>query len=698
MNNPLLKTVFSRFLIIVALFVVWIIVIGMRLVYLQVNQSDWLREKAQYQRRDEQKSKILRGSILDRSGRTLAISIKVKSLSADPREIDDLQITAERVGIALKIKPQEILQNLQEAKEKGKKFVWLARKVDEETVQKINESLKDIELRKADEPRFKGLHWREEQKRSYPYGSLAAQVIGFSDLDDVGQAGIELSQEKNLHGASIKTWQDRDRLGRVYDESEVKHESPEDVVLTISHSIQYKVEEALKSGVKAARAKSGIAIVLDPKTGEILAMANYPTFDPNKFSDFPAENFKNKAVQSSYAPGSVFKLVTYGAGLQEKLIKPDEWFSCGNGVIEVGKHEFKDTHCGRAISYTKALAISSNIGAIKTGLKVGEDKFINYIRQFGFGEVTGVELPAETRGQVRPLESWKGDSLASMSIGYEIAVTALQTASAFATVANNGIRVRPHIIKEIRHADGQVISTSEPEQIQVVSPDTAAKLRQMLHEVVLNGTGKRAALGSYTSAGKTGTAWKYDPVLKRVSGSKYVSSFVGMAPVDNPALVIAVVLDEPQGAMRNGGEVSAPIFQEIAEQILPELNIAPDIEIQSDAAQETPLEAEIQTDAVPQILDSKATATENIEINKNIEIKSIKKTDKSSSENQEKKPEKEKAAPSRRSPEIKAETNRPEKESKQLAKPKLPTPALVNEKLKTQTKNKPSMERMRIVP
>ncbi len=593
-KNPM-QTIFTRFMLVVAFFILWIGAISVRLVHLQVNQSEWLREQALDQRRDKLKSKMLRGSILDRTERALAMSVHVKSLYADPAEITDVEKTAQQVAEVLKTKPEQILNDLREAQEKGKRFVWLARKLDEDAAQEINKALEDTKLKKFDLPKFVGLHWKEEQKRSYPYKKLAAQVVGFSNSDDVGQAGIEQSQEELLNGAVIQAWQDRDRLGRVYDQSEIKREPPKDIVLTINSSIQYKVEHALEKGVKAAHAKSGVAIVLDPKTGEVLAMANYPTFDPNDFSEFPTENFKNKAIQSSFAPGSIFKLVTYGTALQEKLIKPDEWFSCGNGVIEVGKHEFKDNHCGRAISFTKALAISSNLGAIKVGLKIGENKFSNYIRRFGFGEMSGIELPAETRGLVRPMEKWKGDSLASMSIGYEIGVTALQIASAFATIANDGVRVRPHIIKEIRQADGKVISTTESEKIQVVSAEAALKLRGMLREVVLKGTGKEAALDGYSSAGKTGTAWKYDPKIKRVSGSKYVSSFIGFAPADDPSIVIAVVLDEPQGALRNGGQVSAPIFREIAEQTLPELNIVPDETIHPDnlTAQEIPIEIEI---------------------------------------------------------------------------------------------------------
>lgn len=575
-KNPV-QMIFTRFMLIVAFMVIWIGIIGVRLVHLQVNQYQWLRDKAQNQRRDESKSKSLRGTIFDRSERKLAVSVPVKSLYANPQEIEDVQGTASKVSALLKLKTQEVANNIAEAKQKGKKFIWLARELEEDSVNKINESLRKVDLKKADEPKFEGLYWGQEQKRSYPYNSLASQVIGFSNLDDKGISGIELSQEKQLRGEIVKKWQDRDRLGRVYDESEdEEREPPKDIVLTISHSIQYKVEEALKNGVESANAKSGMAIVLDPKTGEILAMANYPTFDLNKFNEAAAESYSNKAVQNFYTPGSVFKLVAYSGALEEKLITPNAELDCSNGALEVAGRVFNDKHCFNRISYIDAFAVSSNIGAIKTGQKVGKELFYNYAREFGFGEATGVELPAESKGIIRSPENWNGDSLASMSIGYEIGVTALQSASAFATIANDGVRVKPHIIKEIRQADGQVFSATEVEKNQVVSAETARQMRQLMQKVVLNGTGKRAQLNGYTSAGKTGTAWKYDEKLKKINENKYVSSFIGFAPVENPAVVIAIILDEPQGATRDGGHVSAPIFREIAEGILPELNVAPD--------------------------------------------------------------------------------------------------------------------------
>jgi cell division protein FtsI (penicillin-binding protein 3) len=398
-----------------------------------------------------------------------------------------------------------------------------------------------------------------------------------------------------------------------------------------------------------------MAIVLNPKTGEILAMANYPTFDLNKYSDYPAESFTNRAVQNMYSPGSIFKLVTFGAALEEKLIKADGEIDCGNGIIKLPGREIVDKHCHDRISYAEALAVSSNYATIKTATSLGKDRFYNYSRQFGFGAPTGIELPAEARGQMRAPETWNGDSLASMSIGYELNVTALQAASAYAAIANDGVRVKPHIIKEIRQ-DEKVISRIEAEKTQIVSADVAKNLRRMLSRVVTDGTAKRAQLNGYTSAGKTGTAWKYDAKLKKYDESKYVSSFIGFAPADTPSVVIAVVLDEPQGGARDGGQVSAPIFKEIAEQILPELSVAPDANIRQQDLREEDIPTEIET----------------ISASKN-DSKTDKKTDKAVTETEKVK-------------EVKKENEAP-KESEKATGQK---PAATTAKPKIETKNKSS--------
>lgn len=580
------QVAFTRFMLVVGFFLLWIGGIGARLVYLQVTQHEWLKDRAVAMRQDVKQTRMLRGSIFDRNGRALAMSLRVKTLYADPTEIADIDEAARNLSKALKIEPGPIAVQLKEAKEQKKRYVPIARKLEEETVSRLNKALDLGDVRKPDLPNYAGLHWKDEQKRSYPQQNLAAHVVGLSNEDDEGVAGIEQSQDDLLHGAIVKKLQQRDRLGRVYDEEVAERSAPSDVVLTIDSAFQYMVEQALENGVKAADAKSGIAVVLSAKTGEVLALANYPTFDPNIVTEKSRGNITNHAVQSVYSPGSVFKLITYGTGLEKKLFTPNDTISSGNGTIEVADHVFKDSHAVGTVSYSQALAHSSNVCAIKTAMSVGREDFAGMMQKMGFGEKTGIELPAETGGIVRPLAKWNGDSLASLSIGYEIGVSALQMTSAFATIANNGIRLRPRIIKEIRAAGQPPQPTTQSEQTQVVTPETARNLRTMLKQVVMTGTGRRAQLNGYTAAGKTGTAWKFNSKSKTVDSSKYISSFIGMAPADDPEIVVGVVMDEPKSGARDGGMVSAPVFREIAQRLLHELHVPTDAPIKQEIVAE----------------------------------------------------------------------------------------------------------------
>lgn len=570
------RMLFTRFMLIVAAFVLWIGGIGVRLVHLQVNQHQYLLGRALSQRLNIKKTKAMRGTIYDRNGRVLAMSIPVKTLYADPTEILDIESAARAIAKATGLSAQHVAAQLSNAKSGGKHYVTLVKKLSDETARKIDKTLYDPDVKKSDEPRFDGLHWADDQKRSYPYRSLAAQTIGFANSEDEGMAGIEQSQNEILEGAVTSMIQERDRLGRVYDETGIEREPPQNIVLTIDNSIQIIAEEALAQGVAAANAKSGMAIVLDPATGEILAIANAPSFDPEDMRS-GISNASNNTIQSVYSPGSVFKLVTYSSALEKKLFKPTDEIDAGDGTIEVAGHKFTDSHHVGRVTYAEALAHSSNVCAIKTGLRVGKSDFFSMVKKMGFGSRTGIELPAETAGIVRSLERWNGDSLASMSIGYEIGVTPLQIATAFATIANDGVRNQPHIIKEIHDSEGNTISVTEPKQSQVVSVETARDLRTMLRQVVLTGTGRRAQLDGYTSAGKTGTAWKFDPKTKRVERSKYMSTFVGFAPAENPKFLIAVVMDEPKSGARDGGTVSAPVFRTIAQQLLNGFNIPGDL-------------------------------------------------------------------------------------------------------------------------
>jgi cell division protein FtsI (penicillin-binding protein 3) len=569
--------VFTRFMFIVAFFAIWMLGISVRLVHLQVTQHEWLKKQAGIQRTDKKTTKMLRGTIYDRDEHALAMSEHVETLYADATEIDDTDKTAKTLAKLLKLDGATLAKQLAEAKASKKHFLPVLKKVDHDTEQKLNKALETAEVKKGDLPRYDGLHWTEDQIRKYPNGALGAQLIGVSNLDDTGIGGIEQSQDDLLHGAIIKTMQERDRMGRVYDETvEEEREKPADIVLTIGTNFQYIADEALANGVRAANAKAGFALAISPKTGEILAMSNYPTFDPNTLKNATPELLTNHVVQSTYSPGSTFKLVTYSSALEKHLFRPDDMIDAGNGTIEIANHKFTDSHHIGSVTYSQALAHSSNVCAIKTGQRVGRDDFWAMVQKMGFGTRTGIELPAETAGIVRSPDKWNGDSLASMSIGYEIGVTALQMATAFATIANDGVKIQPRLIKEIRKPDQPPTAPARAENVRVVTPETARNMRTMLKQVVLSGTGRRAQLNGYTSAGKTGTAWKFDSVTKRVEASKYVSSFIGMAPADNPEVVIVVVIDEPKSGARDGGMVAAPVFKAIADQMLPILGVQPD--------------------------------------------------------------------------------------------------------------------------
>jgi cell division protein FtsI (penicillin-binding protein 3) len=558
------KTNLKRFGLVVALCAFWGAGIGARLVYLQTTQHAMLLTKAVEQRQRERKTKPLRGSILDRQGRELAITLEVESLWIDPSEIENPEAVSYRIANLIGEKPKTLLSNINDAKQSNRRFMWLARELDRETVQKIRE---------ADIP---ALHWQKDQKRFYPHGKLAAQVVGFASKDDVGQAGVEMTQDKILRGEPNEILEEHDGKGRVLETTLLDAgKTPRNITLTLDYAIQYRVEQALAAGVQAARAKGGTAVVLNPKNGEILAMATAPTFDPNAPAEVSPEMLQNRAVQSLFEPGSTFKLVTYASALEEGAARLSDTINASAGFIKVGDRRISDSHAyGAPMTLTEAFARSSNVGAVTIGQRVGRERLHEYVKRFGYGSQTGVELPAETRGRVSPAEKWTADSIASVSIGYEISVTSLQSAAAYAAIANDGVRVQPHLIKEIREENGEIYSQAKPESRRVVSPETARTMRQMLESVTEAGTGKKARINGYSSAGKTGTARKYDPARGAYAPGKYVGSFVGFAPADNPAVVIAVMIDEPTGTFY-GGEVAAPIYREIAEQVLPELNVIP---------------------------------------------------------------------------------------------------------------------------
>src|SRR6185503_1680363 len=342
----------------------------------------------------------------------------------------------------------------------------------------------------------------------------------------------------------------------------------------------FRTEQALFAAVERSQAKSGTAIVMDPHTGEILALANAPAFDPNRPANDPAESRTNGALQNIYEPGSTFKVVAYSAAIEKGIVTPEDKINCQMGQITVAGRLIHDHHPFGVLTVSDALAQSSNVGAIKLGLLVGNDSMYDYSRRLGFGERTGIDLPGESRGLLKPLNRWQPSSIGSIAMGQEIAVTPLQMATAYSVLANGGFWVKPHVVRELRSADNTILFQAKPESRQVLKLETVQALRGMMEGVTLHGTARKAQVEGYSAAGKTGTAQKIDPKTRGYSATKYIGSFVGFAPVNNPAIVIIVVIDEPRGAY-HGGDVAAPVFREIAEQILPELSVTPDIELKA---------------------------------------------------------------------------------------------------------------------
>jgi cell division protein FtsI (penicillin-binding protein 3) len=580
---------FRRTLFVAAFVVFWMLGISARLLYLQVSQHDELVERAHKQQQDVVETIPSRGRVLDRQERELARTIDTTSVFIAPDEfnknetqaMEEISCTADVLSSVLRLDQGTLVNQILDAKESGRRFLWVARRVGPDQAQLLG----TMDLA--------GVHTRKEPKRFYPNGSLAANVLGFVGLDGNGLAGIEQVYNEKITGEPGKLFIEKDSRGRAYESTEISGRPGQTIILTIDQSIQYQAEAALMTAIEQSRAKAGTAIVLDPRTGDILALANAPTFDPNDVGAASPAARANWALQNIYEPGSTFKVVAFSAALEKGLAKPDERIDCQMGSITVAKRVIHDHKPFGTLTLAEALAKSSNVAAIKLGLRVGDPAMYDYITRFGFGSRTGIELPGETAGLVRPLSRWQPSSIGSIAIGQEVGVTPLQMAAAFGALANNGVRVAPHLIREIRNPSGTTVYRPNPDQHRVISTETASALRGMLEGVTLNGTAKKAQLDGYTAAGKTGTAQKIDAKTKTYSKTKFVASFVGFAPVSNPEVVIIVVIDEPGGSY-HGGDVAAPVFRQIAEQILPEMGVIPDTDFKGSElvarAKETPAE------------------------------------------------------------------------------------------------------------
>jgi cell division protein FtsI (penicillin-binding protein 3) len=552
----------SRLYLLGAMMLLWCVVICGRLVFLQIFSYGKFVKQAGHQQQRAIPLDAKRGVIYDRAGHELAMSVLVDSAFAVPTEVKDLPTA---VSLITRITGDDYNVVLADCRA-HKTFCWVARKASDETIERIN-SLK-----------LQGIHFQKEPKRFYPARDLAAQVLGSVGMEDSGQSGIEHEFDDQLRGQPGKMFISVDAHRKWFADVATQPDPGDNLVLTIDKNIQYVAEKELDQAIHDTQAIAGTVIVENPHTGEILALANRPTFNPNLRKQITPGALTNRAVSYAYEPGSTFKLVTISAALEEKLTNPDEVFDCQMGSIVYNGMRIRDSKPHGLLPVWGVLAESSDVGSIKIALRLGEDRFYKYIRAYGFGQQTGIELPGETRGMTKPVSRWSKVSIAAISMGQEIGISPIQLTSLISTFANDGVWVAPRIVAGTATPQTplQTVAFHPGASHRVISSFTAAEMRAMMQKVVLEGTGRKAILEGYTSAGKTGTGQKVDPATGAYSKTKYIGSFAGFAPLNNPQIVVAVILDSAVGP-HQGGQIAAPVFKRISQQVLEYLHVPHDL-------------------------------------------------------------------------------------------------------------------------
>ncbi len=590
----------TRLLIVAAVLALWTGASLVRLAYLQVFRYADFLARAEHQQQHIVEISPKRADILDRNLHALALSAAVNSCFAVPQEISDPQMVAKLLAGVLQTSSDDIEAKLASSRS----FVWIARKLPPETVTRI-EALN-----------LRGVYFQTEDQRFYPKRDLAASVLGYVDIDEKGLGGIEYALDDRIRSKPGRMLILADAKSRWFDSSDKTPAAGSSVVLTIDENIQFIAEKELAAAIAKTGSIAGTIIVQDPSNGEILAMANQPSFDPNAPAASKPDSRKNRAVVSLYEPGSVFKIVTLSAAIDQGLTNANEVVDCQNGAIYIAGHRIRDHEPFGLLTVSQILAKSSDVGAIKIGLRLGAPKFYDYIRAYGFGSLTDVDLPGENPGLVRRLDNWTPVSIGSISMGQEVGVTPLQMVNAMSVVANGGLLYRPHVVHALRTDTGNLLESQEPDPKRIVRETTAATMRNMLEGVVLNGTAKMARLDGYTSGGKTGTAQKIDPDTGRYSPTQLIASYVGFAPLNNPAVTILVQLDSPSIGSHMGGAAAGPVFKRVAEQTLAYLSVPHDeaispkaLRARHEAEEQAPTDvsdfdpAQVETPDQPQIDD-----------------------------------------------------------------------------------------------
>ncbi|MBV9745658.1 MAG: transpeptidase family protein [Acidobacteriia bacterium] len=557
-----------RLTILAALFLLWGAAICGKLVSLQVIHHAQYRRMAMNRQEMNLELPGPRGTIYDRHGHPLAMSVPTESVYVNPLKVPDLQVASEILALALHVDRAELYGKMMSANENHRGFLWVKRKITFEESQSLRQM------------RLEWVGIQSESQRHYPNGQLAAHVLGSVDFSETGNAGIEKALDAELRGkpGRMRLLTDVNRHG-IDSHLDTEPHAGASLTLTIDGQLQFVAEREIAEAVAAHHAVSGSVVVMDPKNGDILALASYPTFDPNlpPSGEITAEEKaarQNHAASVPFEPGSVFKVMTLSAALETTNLRPDSPINCHGGVLALPGRVIHDSHTGLGIiPMAMVLAKSSNIGAIEVGMRVGQANLYEYDRRFGFGQKTGIELPAESGGRLRKLQRWGKTSWASISMGQEVSVTTLQLAQAGSVIANGGMLVRPRLV--LRKSGERV---PRPEPVNVIKPETAITMRQMMEGVVMpGGTGTAARLVGYSVGGKTGSAQIFDVATHRYSHNDYNGSFVGFAPLTNPAIVVVVTLNGTHGTAGFGGQAAAPVFHTVAQEALRVFDVPKDL-------------------------------------------------------------------------------------------------------------------------
>jgi cell division protein FtsI (penicillin-binding protein 3) len=536
---------------------VWSISILARLVQLQVVRHEEYAQKAQKRITRSRMVTAPRGIIYDSQMNVLASNVMVPTLEAEPQKIDNKSEAAYKLAEILGIDPKNLFRRMSNPKQAS--YLRIQRRIDPTLVDDI-ESLG-----------IEGIYFVDESMRAYPNNELACHVLGFVNLNDEAGWGIEAYYDKELKGMEGLYSFDIDGRDNPFHKNVIKPPiQGNSLVLSIDREIQFRADTELADAVKNSGAKAGTVIVMETDTGRILALSNFPKYNGNIFNKYKEETWRNRAVMDMFEPGSTFKVVVAAAALDARLTYPEDMIDCQNGSISVAGHVFHDHKAYGLLTFNQVLENSSNVGAVKLGRRLGQERLYEALGRFGFGTKTGVDLPAEYSGKVRKLKDWSGLSIGAISFGQEIGVTSMQILNAINSIANGGYLVRPSVVDRILDENNNTIRTNQPERTRIMSPRTAEAITDAFEGVILRGTGKRAALEGYRAAGKTGTAQK--SINGRYSKDKYMSSFIGFAPLPIPKVTILVQLDEPQNG-HYGGDVCAPYFKNIAQEVLTYLRV-----------------------------------------------------------------------------------------------------------------------------